>query len=118
MNINPTIEKIFENFEVDGKKIPIAYSQYFGKEDAYLTYYTWIEKPHLFADDDNLSEYCYFTVDVWSKGNFKNIVELVKQKLKQKGCIWTDCAAEVFEPETGFFHVPINFYAVKGAISE
>ena len=118
ININPVIEKIFKNFKVDGKKIPIAYSEYFGKEEPYLTYYTWLEKPHLFADDTNQSEYCYFTVDVWSKGNFKNIVEAVKQKLKENDFVWTDTASELYEPETAFFHVPINFYAVKEVISD
>ena len=118
MNINPKIEEIFIDFKVDGKKIPIAYSQYFGKEDAYITYYTWMEKPYLFADDNNQSEYCHFTVDVWSKGNFKNIVESVKQKLKENGCVWTDCAAEMYDPETDLFHVPIDFYVTKETISE
>jgi len=116
VNINPKIEEIFEDLEVDGKRIPIAYSQYFGKEDVYITYYIWLEKPHLFADNDNQSEYCYFTIDIWSKGNFKNIVESVKQKLKQNNFVWMDNGPETYEPDSGFFHVPINFYAVKEAI--
>ena len=116
MNINPVIEKIFKNFKVDGKVIPIAYSQYFGIEEQYLTYSTWLEKPHLFADDNNQTEYCYACIDVWSKGNFKNIVESVKQKLKENGFVWMGCAAELYEPETDFFHVPINFYAMKEVI--
>ena len=113
MDINPKIEKIFANFKVDGKIIPIFFSQYFGKEDIYLTYYSWLEKPLLFADDGHQTECCYFTIDVWSKSNFKNIVESVKKKLKKHGFIWTGTAAEIYEPETEFFHVPINFYVTK-----
>ena len=116
MNINPKIEKIFADFKVDGKLIPIAYSQYFGNEETYLTYYIWIERPYFFVDNDNQTEYCFSCIDVWSKSNFKDIVEAVKQKLKENNFVWTDCAAEVFEPETDFFHVPINFYAVKELI--
>ena len=118
MNINPKIEKVFADFKVDGKQIPIAYSQYFGNEDQYLTYYTWIEKSYLFADDNNQTEYCFSTIDVWSKGNFKIILEAIKRKLKENGFVWTDTGAEMYEPETAFFHVPINFYAVKEVVSD
>ncbi len=113
ININPKIEEIFANFEVDGELIPISYQNYTGKASKYLTYYTWFELPHIFADDDNQSEHCYFTIDVFSKGNFKNIAEAVKQKLKENGFVWTDNAAETFESDTGFFHVPMNFTASK-----
>ena len=44
MNINPKIEKIFSALKIDEKQIPIAYLQYFGTEDVYLTYYTWSER--------------------------------------------------------------------------
>lgn len=109
MNINPKIEEIFADFEVDGKRISIAFMQYFGNDDVYLTYYTWLEKPDLFADNEEHTEVAYGTIDIWSKENFKNILESVKQKLKQNNFIWTDNGPETYEPETGFFHVPVNF---------
>lgn len=113
MNINPKIEEMFSNFEVGEKLIPIAYYQYFGTENTYLTYYTWNERPELFFDDDYDAEVCYGTIDVWSKGNFKKIVEDVKQKLKENGFIWTDNGAEMYEPDTGYFHVSVNFYKLN-----
>lgn len=109
MNINPIIEKIFKNFTVDGKQIPISYMRYSGKGTAYLTYYTWHEKPNLFSDDDYHAEEISGTIDIFSKGNFKNILEAVKKKLKENNLIWTDNGAETFEEDSGFFHVPINF---------
>lgn len=113
MNINPQIEKMFSDFKVEGKSVSIAYLQYFGTDDVYLTYYTWSEIPELFYDDDYNTEVCYGTIDIWSKGNFKPIVELVKQKLRENGFIWTDNGAEMYEPETSYFHVPVNFCAVN-----
>lgn len=113
MNINPKIEEIFSNFEVDGVQIPIAYSGYFGTEDVYLTYYTWSEKPELFYDDDYNSEVCYGTIDIWSKKNFKKILETVKQKLKENKFTWTDNGMEMYEPDSGYFHVPVNFFITR-----
>ena len=112
MNINYQIEKAFSDFKVDGKTVPISYYQYFGTDETYLTYYTWSENPEFFFDDDYDAEVCHGTIDIWSKKNFKKIIELVKQNLKVNGFTWTDNGAELYEPETGYFHVPVNFYAV------
>jgi hypothetical protein len=110
MNINPKIEEAFKNFTVDGGKIPIFFMHYEGKAEKYLTYYTWAQRAEDFADNDNHAEVCFGTVDVWSAKNYKDIVEAVKQTLKANGFTWTDNGPEFFEPETGYYHVPINFY--------
>jgi predicted TPR repeat methyltransferase len=111
ININPKIEEIFADFEVDGVKIPIFFMQYKGQKTTYLTYYTWYEEAELFADDANRAEVVSATIDVFSKGNFKLIVEAVKEKLKENGFTWTDNSPEDYEDDTGFYHVGINFYA-------
>ena len=112
MNINPLVETAFQNFEVDGEKIPIFFMFYEGKAKKYLTYYNWTEEARNFADNDNHAEVCYATIDVWSSGNCKNIVEAVKQKLKENNFTWIDNGAELFEADTGYYHVPVNFYYV------
>lgn len=109
ININPKIEEIFKDFTVDGNKIPISFMKYKGDETAYLTYYTWFERPELFADDEYHAVIVHGTIDIFSKGNFKNILEEVKKKLKENGLTWTDNGAESFEEDTSFFHVPVNF---------
>lgn len=79
MNINPIIEKAFENFVVDGIKIPIAYMKYKGDAKSYLTYYTYLTKPEGFADDVPVLVGTYATIDIFSKGNFKKILREVKK---------------------------------------
>jgi len=111
MNINPILEEIFKDFIVDGATIPISFMQYGGDKTAYLTYYTWYEKPELFSDDDYHAEVIHGTIDIFSKENFKNILESVKKKLKENDLTWTDNGSETFEEDTGFFHVPVNFCA-------
>ena len=96
---------------MNGKVIPIAFLNYTGNSDVYLTYYTWLEKPENFYDNENHSEIAYGTIDIFSKINFKDILESVKIKLKENGFIWTDNGPETYEQDTGYYHVPVNFCA-------
>ena len=62
---------------MNGKVIPIAFLNYTGNSDVYLTYYTWLEKPENFYDNENHSEIAYGTIDIFSKINFKRM-EIMK----------------------------------------
>jgi hypothetical protein len=109
MNVNPLIEEIFKNFEVDGEQIPVNFLFYTGKSDSYLTYYTWQNTAKDFWDGMHHAETASVTIDVFSRKNFKNLVEAVKQKMIEGGFTWTDNAAETYEQDTKYFHVPMNF---------
>lgn len=110
MNINPRIEYAFQDFRVEKSKIPISYQQYKGKSTTYLTYYTYYEEPIEFSDDKAGLECTYGTIDIFCKGNFKKVLKEVKKILKNNGFTVTDVGPEDFEEETGFYHVPVNFY--------
>ena len=79
ININPIIESAFSDFEVNKKRIPIAFLSYTGNTDTYLTYYTWREQPDNFFDDEHHTEIAYGTIDIFSKGNFKGVLKEVKK---------------------------------------
>ena len=64
ININPIIEAAFSDFEVNKKRIPIAFLSYTGNADTYLTYYTWQEQPENFFDDEHHAEVAYGTIDI------------------------------------------------------
>lgn len=117
MNINPIIEETLKDFEVDGEKIPVHFLRFTGQAQTYLTYYTWREVPDNFADDEHKNEISYLTVDVFSKKNFKGIVKKLKKIMKQNGFTWEDTAPEQYESDTGYFHVPVNFYYI-GKVDE
>jgi hypothetical protein len=110
MNINPKIEEAFKDFTVGGEVIPIFFTHYEGKAEKYLTYYTWAEQAKNFADNSSRAVVCFGTIDVWSSKNYKDIVEAAVQTLELNNFTWTDNGAELFEPDSGYYHVPINFY--------
>ena len=95
-----------KGFEVDGKKIPVHFLHFTGQSEMY----TWYEKPDNFADDEHKNEISYLTIDIFSKKNFKDIVRKLKKTMKQRGFIWEDTAPEQYERDTGYYHVPVNFY--------
>lgn len=109
MNANPLIERIFEGFKIDGVKIPVSFLFYTGKADSYLTYFTLSEEPRNFHANAHHSEISNVTIDVFSKKNFKNLVEIVKQKMITDGFIWQGNSSENYESDTQYFHVPLNF---------
>ncbi len=91
------------------KLIPISFLHYTGNAETYLTYYTWREEPDNYYDDEHHTEISYGTINVFSKGNFKPILNEVKKILQQNGFSWTDNGPEDFEDDTGYYHVPVNF---------
>jgi hypothetical protein len=113
MNVNPIIESIFKNFEVDGEQVPVSFLFYTGKANSYLAYYTYQEEPKLYVNDTNKAEVASVTVDIFSRNNFKHLVEIVKQKMTNGGFTWQSNASETYEPDTKYFHVPINFQISK-----
>lgn len=80
--MNSEIEKIFKNFTVKGKQIPVSFLRYDGKETTYITYQE-ITVDEIFSADDEIVNYsdCY-DFDIYSKGNYFPIVEAVKEILK------------------------------------
>lgn len=109
MEINSTIEKAFKNY-----KIPISFLHYRGKANQYLVYYTYSTKYENPVDDEPTEEIKYGTLDIYSKTNYIQVLKEVKQILKENGFTVTDLGMEDYEAETGFYHVPVNFYYEGG----
>lgn len=105
MNVNPLIENALSNIGC-----PVSPIRYRGKSDTYITYYTTLESDEIFADDIAVGAGTEVTVDVYSKGNFKSLVKEVRKRLKRAGFSILPSGLELFEPETGYYHVVIEIY--------
>ena len=69
-----------------------------------------------FSGDDELLGYVlYYDFDVYSTGNFFNIIESIKEKLKENGFVWqpSRSSQDFFETDTGYFHKTLNFAYLK-----
>ena len=114
--MNELIERIFSDFEVNGKDIPVAYMYYQGHGEPYVVYMQVDADEALSGDDDLLGYVDYYDFDVYAKGNTESIIESVKQKMKEAGFTWqpSRSSRDFYEPDTGYYHKTLTFAIHKG----
>ena len=109
--MNELIQSIFQDFTVDGVSIPVIFLFYKGHGEPYITYMQQDANQSLSGDDDLIGYVDYYDFDVYSKGNFLNIIESVKQILKENGFVWqpSRSSQDFYETDTGYYHKTLNF---------
>lgn len=114
-NVNELIEKIFANFTVDKVSIPVKYMFYHGHGEPYVIYMNQDADGSISGDDDLLGYVDYYDFDVYSQGNFFNIIESLKTILKENGFIFqpSRSSRDFFEVDTGYYHKTLNFAFLK-----
>ena len=107
MNINPIIESALAGIGCPVSAIKISDA---GKPETYIPYYTTMENGELFGDDEEIGGATYATADIFSQRNFKVLVRDVKKALNAAGFTVTSAGPEMWEKDTGYYHVPVEFY--------
>jgi len=113
--MNSLIKTIFTNFQVDGVSIPVAFLRYEGKSTTYITYQLQ-DMDNSFSGDNELLGYVeYYDFDIYSKGNYLNIIESVKSLMKQNGFMFepSRSSGDLYEDDTGYFHKTLCFAIEK-----
>lgn len=113
--MNELIESIFQNFTVDGVVIPVSFMFYEGHGEPYVVYMEQDADGSLSGDDDLLGYVDYYDFDVYSKGNYTNVIESVKALLKANNFVFqpSRSSRDMFEPDTGYYHKTLNFAIFK-----
>lgn len=109
--MNELIESLFSNFTVNGVSIPVVFMYYQGHGEPYVTYMQQDADNSLSGDDELIGYADYYDFDVYSKGNFLEIIESIKTILKQAGFVWqlSRSSPDMYEVETGYYHKTLNF---------
>ena len=109
--MNSLIETIFQNFIVDDKKIPVSFMRYNGNKTTYITYMYYDSDNSFSGDDELLGWVDYYDFDIYSKGNYLNIIESVKSVMKQNGFMFqpSRSSQDMYEDDTGYFHRTLSF---------
>lgn len=109
--MNELIQSIFTDFEVDGISIPVKFLKYDGKETAYVTYGETDEDNSYSGDDDILGYVSYYDFDIYSKGNYFNIVKKIKKVLIENGFKYQPnrTSQDMYEADTGYYHKALCF---------
>ena len=109
--MNELIQSIFNNFIVDGVPVPVAFLRYKGKSTTYVTYMETDINNSYAGDNEILGYVSYYDFDIYSKGNYFNIVESIKNLMKENGFVWqpSRTSQDMYEDDTGYYHRTLSF---------
>lgn len=102
--MNSEIETIFSNFVVDNVEIPVEFLNYQGNKETFIVYNSLGETPELSADDRVIASENTYDFNIYTKGNYLNILNEVKKKLNDNDWNWIEDSEDIYEDDTRFFH--------------
>ena len=113
--MNSLIKEIFENFTVNGNEIPVKFLYYHGHGEPYIVWMQQDANNSLSGDDELIGYADYYDFDIYSKGDYTDICERVKELLKEHGFVWqvSRSSADMYEPDTGYYHKTLNFAILR-----
>ena len=94
---------------VDGVKIPVKWLKYKGDLTTYIVFSDLGETPAHHTDDECEYSTKQFDFDIYSKGNYLNILKAVKKRLKENGFTWVEDSPPMVEEDTGLYHITTTF---------
>jgi len=100
--VNPTIISALSPIA------PIAFHEYTGESETYMTFFTYNQRAGLMADDAELSTIYSIQLDIYGKGNIETLSSQVKTTLKEIGFIRTS-EIEMFEVVTKTYRKNMSF---------
>lgn len=109
--MNELIETIFANFTVNKVVIPVTFLYYEGHGEPYIVYMNEDADNSYGADDDIDGYVEYYDFDIYTKGNYLDIIESVKSVLSANGFTFqpSKSSADQYETDTGYYHKTLNF---------
>lgn len=108
--MNEELKIIFgDAIKVGGAYVPTAHIKYKGKETTYVVWTIISNTPVLSGDDEQLYGITTVDVDIYSKGNYLSVLKEVKQLMKINEWIWTEDSQEMYEDDTGLYHITATF---------
>ena len=90
-------------------EFPVAHMRYKGESRKYVTWTITGESPALSADDEDLCSIVSVDVDIFSEGNYLDIKEEIKRRMKNNDWVWVEDSEEMYEEDTGLYHQTCSF---------
>lgn len=108
--MNEELKVIFgDAVSVGDKKIPAAHLKYKGKETTFVAWTIIGDAPALSGDDEPIYSMVTVDVDIYCKGNYLSVLKEVKRLMKINGWVWTGDSPEMYEDDTGLYHITSTF---------
>lgn len=89
--------------------VPVRFQTYTGKEDTYITFFTYLDRPELHCDDREKTSGNYIQIDVWSKIDYTDLVDRVHQNMIDAGFRKLNFY-DLYEEELKIYHKVMRFF--------
>ena len=92
---------------------PVERVFYQGNADTYIAFRLLLSRDAAFADDESTAKEYFYRADIFSKTDYVSLIKRAECVLKAAGFYGITVSAEIYEKDTGFYHVPIEFYYME-----
>lgn len=103
VNVDALLKNALETLQV-----PVARLHYSGDASSFIVYQlvTGLEADH--SDDDVQATEFTYMVNLYTKGNYINLLQSIRTALRGAGFYGVAIEAEIYEQDTGYYHVPLT----------
>ncbi|WP_078428766.1 hypothetical protein [Alkalihalobacterium alkalinitrilicum] len=91
--------------------VPVSFAQYNNTADTYIVFLEYNQAPWLSADDQEMFTKHFLQVDVFSEGNYLQLVKDVKRLMKEAG-FGRMFESETYDDEMEKFRKIIRFHYI------
>lgn len=92
--------------------VPVNLHRYRGKTQEYITFHEYLASGEEYEDDDERLTSHFIQVDIWSKGDYVELVNKVKELLIGVGFKRID-EVDLYEEDTEIYHKGMRFYYLE-----
>ena len=108
--MNEELRQIYgDSISVKGVSVPCAHLRYRGKERTFVVWSIIGNSSALYADDELLYSAVTVDINVYSEGNYVDVITEIKRIMKENDWIWVEDSAEMYEEDTALYHKTITF---------
>lgn len=93
-------------------KVPVSFQKYSGKSKEYITFHEYSVNGEEYEDDIEVMTGHYIQVDIWTKGDYTQLVNTVKELLSNAGFKRLN-EQDLYESDTDIYHKGIRFYYLE-----
>ena len=90
--------------------VPVERLLFGGKADSFITFQLITKQETAFSDDDGAAIESFYRANIFSKNDYTDLLHRTYSALKEAGFYGITVNSEIYEHDTGFYHVPMDFY--------
>lgn len=101
------VDKLLKS-TLDTLGVPVKRLVFRGAADTYITFQHLLSQDGAFADDEAAGCEHMYRVDIFSKTDYTGLLKRLKQAVKDAGFYAVSVNAEIYENDTGYYHIPMD----------